>query len=182
MNIDMIVKFIMSLWTSGTTASTSNSKSLPLASSPTVKEPELKKVDGYYIWDKGYEYPLTDHFSTREFTCQCSHESCKEQRISIDLVDKLEKIRVEVGQPLIITSGFRCSAHQQDIRDSGQSTVVAVKKSTHELGDAADILPKDGKEIQGSFLKLCAQHFDSIGLSDRFLHVDQRVGLRRWNY
>jgi uncharacterized protein YcbK (DUF882 family) len=145
------------------------------------QDPVLKEEGGYYIWEKGYEYPLTAHFSTREFTCKCSYESCKEQRISKGLVDKLELIRVEVGQPLIVTSGFRCTAHQEYIRKSGQSTVVA-KKSTHELGDAVDIVPRDKKDVRGYFLKICANHFDSIGLSDKFLHVDQRVGVRRWEY
>lgn len=56
------------------------------------------------------------------------------------------------------------------------------KKSTHELGDAVDIIPKDKKGVREGFLKICAKHFDSIGLSDQFLHVDQRKGVRRWEY
>ena len=165
MNIEAIVKFITYLLTFRTTESKNNSKKAPLPSSPVVDKPsELKEENGYYIWQKDCEYPLSAHFSTREFKCKCSHESCKEQRISKILIDKLELIRTEVGQPLIITSAYRCTAHQEDIRKSGQSTVVA-KKSTHELGDAVDVVPKDKKDVRGEFLKICAKHFNSIGLS-----------------
>lgn len=185
MNIEKIVKLVISLLTYHTTESKNSSKKVHLVSSevkPIIESPDLEIKDGYYIWYKDKEYPLSKHFSTREFNCKCSHESCKEQRISKDLIDNLEIIRVQVGQPLIVTSGFRCGKHQSDIRNSGQSTVVAKKKSTHELGDAVDIVPRDGKDVQGYFLRIVATRFDSIGLSNSFLHVDQRKGFRRWNY
>lgn len=183
MSIETIVKFIMSLLTSGTSESKDSSKSQPLVSSPTdeIDESKLSEVDGYFIWYKGYEHPLSKHFGTREFTCQCKHDTCKEQRISKELIRRLEEIREDIQQPMIVTSGFRCSRHQEDIRNSGVSTVAA-KKSTHELGEAADIVPKDKKDVKGKFLLVCAHYFDSIGLSDRFLHVDLRTGVRRWNY
>jgi uncharacterized protein YcbK (DUF882 family) len=173
----------MSLLTSRTSESKNSSKSQPLVSSQTdeIETSKLKEVEGYYVWNKGYEHSLSKHFGTREFTCRCSHKECKEQRISISLVNKLEQIRVEVTKPLIVTSGFRCTRHQTDIRNSGQSTVVA-KKSTHELGDAVDIVPNDRKDVREGFYKICAKHFDSIGLSDSFLHVDLRKGVRRWEY
>lgn len=187
MSIDVIVKLIMSLLTSRTTGSKDSSKKVVLpSSSHEVKEPELTEVEGYYVWQKEYSYPLSDHFNTELFECKCSNESCKEQRIFIDLVNKLEEIRTEIGQPITITSAFRCSAKQEQLREdakngTGQLTVVA-KKSTHESGDAVDIRPKDGKDIQGNFLKVCASKFDSIGLANSFLHVDQRKGTRRWKY
>lgn len=112
-------------------------------------------------------------------TCKCSFPECKEQRISKDLIDKLEKVRLEVNQPLIITSAYRCTDHQASLRASGVNTVVA-KKSTHELGDAVDVVPKD-KKMEG-FEDICAKQFDSIGLAKNFLHLDTRPGKRRWNY
>lgn len=180
MNIKKIVELIIHLLISPTSVSKSSLKSLP-SKSPIKEDPKLEIIDGYFVWQKEYEYPLSKHFSTREFKCKCSYETCKEQRISVDLINKLEVIREEIGQPLIIISAYRCSRHQEYIRQSGQFTVVA-KKSTHELGDAADIVPRDGKDVKGQFLKVCAQHFDSIGLSDKFLHCDQRKGVRRWVY
>ena len=149
MNINKLVELIMSLLTFHTTASKNSSKSQPSVSPQVDNSPKLREEDGYFIWNKGEVFKLSDHFSTKEMNCQCNYESCKEQRISKDLVSRLEKVRVEVGQPLIVTSAFRCHQKQEDIRASGESTVVA-KKSTHELGDAADVVPKSGMNDKAS--------------------------------
>jgi hypothetical protein len=154
-----------------------------LPSSPAIdNSPKLKEDNGYYIWDKGQVFKLSDHFSTKEMNCHCKYETCKEQRISKELIQRIENIRVEVNQPLIVTSAFRCKEHQNYIRNSGQSTVVAKKQSQHELGNAVDILPKDEKDIRGKFLEICKKQFTTIGLSDKFLHVDMRKDKIEWEY
>lgn len=145
-----------------------------------IPKPGLKEADGYYRWNKGEIFALSPYFSTNEFDCQCSYESCVEQRISKGLIGKLNDVRIETKKPLVITSGFRCSKHQADLRNSGTNTVVA-KISTHEKGDAADIRPVD-RNMTG-FLEITEKQFDSIGLAKTFLHVDMRTGVkRRWNY
>lgn len=183
MNIDAIVKLIMSLLTFHTTESKNSSKKAPSLSSPTVdNSPKLKEEDGFYIWQKGEVHKLSDHFSTKEMDCQCNHESCKEQRISKELIQRLENIRIDVNQPLVVTSAFRCQKHQEDIRNSGVSTVVAKKQSQHELGNAVDVRPKDRQGIRGPFLLICEHYFTTIGLSDKFLHLDMRKDKIRWEY
>jgi uncharacterized protein YcbK (DUF882 family) len=112
-------------------------------------------------------------------TCHCNYPDCKKQRISKVLIEKLGTIRKEIKQPLVVTSAYRCSKYQAFLRASGVNTVVA-KLSQHELGNAADVVPKDGK-MEG-FESICAKQFDSIGLSDKFLHLDLRPGVRRWKY
>lgn len=77
----------------------------------------MTKIDGYYIWKKGERAKLSEYFSTSEFDCQCHHDTCVEQRISVDLINKLDLVRIESNSPIYITSGFRCSRHQQDLRD-----------------------------------------------------------------
>ena len=181
MNTKMIVEFITYLLTSVTTGSKSNSKSQHSPSSPTVspKAPSLEEIDGYYIWQKGQKFKLSEHFSTSEMSCKCSYPDCKDQTISKDLIGRLEKVRTEVSQPLVITSAFRCSAYQAHLRASAVNTVVA-KKSTHEAGDAVDVVPKNRK-MEG-FEDICAKQFDSIGTAGTFLHLDIRKGYRRWIY
>lgn len=181
MNIKWIAELVGHLLISRTTELKNSSKSQPspLVTVSSVVPEDFKEEGGYYIWTKGYTGRVSDHFGAKELTCHCKYESCKEQRISADLITRLEKVRVEVGQPLIITSAYRCTEHQAYIRSSGQSTVVA-KKSTHETGDAVDVLPKAG--MTDSFTPICAKQFDSIGLAKTFLHLDTRVGFRRWNY
>ena len=169
----MIVNLMKSLLTSVTGGSKNSSKTPPLNSS------DLKEDEGYYIWKKGESIVLSKYFNTKEFTCRCNFPDCPKQRISKTLITRLDNIRSEVNLPLVITSGFRCVKYQAFLRAAGVNSVVA-KKSTHELGDAADIVPSNGK--MDGFETICAKQFDSIGVASNFLHVDTRIGKRRWKY
>jgi hypothetical protein len=169
----MIVNLMKSLLTLGTGESESNSKNQPSSSSG------LKEEAGYYIWKKGDVFPLSKFFNTKEFTCHCNFPDCSKQKISKALITRLDSVRGEIKKPLVVTSGFRCVKYQAFLRAAGINSVVA-KKSTHELGDAADIVPGDGN-MEG-FEAICSKQFDSIGLGKNFLHVDLRIGKRRWNY
>lgn len=179
MNIDAIVKLIMSLLTFHTTASKNSSKKAPSPSSQTDNIPKLREEGGFYLWEKGESFKLSPHFSTKEMTCKCKFPECKTQRISQDLIQRIEKIREEVDQPLIVTSAYRCTPYQEFLRKHGVNTVVA-SKSQHELGNAVDVVPRDG-DMRG-FEPVCSKYFDSIGLAKDFLHLDTRTGKRRWNY
>lgn len=140
----------------------------------------MQNVNGYYIWKKGEVYPFNKYFKTSEFSCQCKLKGCVDQKVSIELINKLTELREAVNEPLTVTSGFRCKEHQAYIRASGQSTVVA-KASTHELGDAADIKPT--RMTINDLETIAARYFMSIGIAKNFLHLDLRVGkVRRWNY
>jgi len=171
MSILNTVKLIMNLFTSPTTQSEKNSK-------PTILKVEPESSP-YYTWEKNENIKLSPHFNSKEFSCKCGYSDCQTQKISKDLVDRLEKVRMELGRPIQITSAYRCSKHQAALRASGVNTVVA-KKSTHEDGEAVDSRPSDLK--MDGYIDICAKHFESIGLAKTFLHTDTRKGYRRWNY
>lgn len=159
-----------------TTASSKNSKT------SSSEPPKIKEEEGYYVWNKGEVLQLSPHFFTKEMSCHCHYPDCKKQRISKILIEKLESVRTDVKQPLIVTSAFRCQKYQAFLRASGVNTVVA-QLSQHELGNAADIVPQDEKNVRTTFLDICAKYFQAIGLSNAFLHVDLRTGKeRRWEY
>lgn len=186
MNIKQIVKLLQHLLTSGTQESKNSSESQPSpsleAKVPEIIKPSLRQDEENYIWKKGEKFKLTPHFSTAEFVCHCNYEDCVDQKISKELVTKLEQIRNEVAQPLIISSAYRCSKHQNKLREDGVNTVVAQKISQHELGKAVDAVPKDRKNVLGSFLTICEKHFTAIGTSEQFLHLDLRKQYIRWKY
>lgn len=147
------------------------------------EEPKVETVPEFFIWNKGQSGNINEFFSYKEFECHCRYPECKEQRISSNLINRLTTIRKETGQPLIITSAYRCSRHQESLRKMNVATVVAQKTSQHELGKAADIVPKDRKNVRTKFLDIVSKQFKTIGLSDRFLHVDLRDDKeRRWEY
>ena len=140
----------------------------------------MRDENGYFIWNKGDIYKFNKYFSSKEFDCQCKNSSCIEQKVSKELINKLTELREAVNEPLVITSGFRCEAHQEEIRKSGQSTVVA-QKSQHELGNAADIKPT--RISIKDLISITEKFFTAIGIAKNFIHIDTRNDkVRRWSY
>lgn len=131
----------------------------------------MKIESNYYIWTKGDRVKINDYFSTHEFSCQCEHTDCVTQKISAELIEKLTTLRKLKDSPVKVTSGFRCTKHQEDIRNSGVSTVVA-KVSQHELGNAADIR-FNNLEV-ADWIDDAKRIFDYIGVAKTFLHLDTR--------
>lgn len=136
----------------------------------------------YFVWTKGERKVLAPNFSTPEFECHCADKSCVGQRISVSLVASLQKLAEDIKLPLIITSGYRCAAHQAALRASGLETAAGV--SQHELGRAVDIQPRP---LDGGTMKRLAEraglYFKAIGTAKRFIHVDERSDkIRRWTY
>lgn len=140
----------------------------------------MKTNEKLYIWDKSEKSPINKYFNTEEFSCQCKNKECVEQKISIELIKDLTELREELGKPITITSGFRCSAHQKEVSESGVSTVVA-KKSQHEEGEAADC--KFTGYTVAQVLPYAEKRFKAIGVAKTFLHLDTRKDkIRRWTY
>lgn len=132
----------------------------------------MKTENGYYVWKKADKpESINKYFTTGEFSCQCKHSSCIEQKISVDLIERLTYLREAKASPMTITSGFRCKQHQEDIRNSGVSTVVA-KVSQHELGNAADVKFR-ALRIE-EWMNDAKQKFSYIGIATNFLHLDIR--------
>lgn len=70
---------------------------------------------------------VSPHFSLREFQCRC----CGAVMLSALLLEKLEALRTALGRPVVLTSGYRCRAHN--------SRVGGAPSSLHMRGMAADI-------------------------------------------
>ena len=123
---------------------------------------------------------LNDYFSVSEFKCPCS--SCDSVHIDSELVDKLTAMRVGLGGPLRVNSGYRCQNYQDELRLRGYETSVGI--SQHQLGRAADIM--DSKEIlTGVQLERDAREagFMAVGVGGTWCHVDLRSDkIRRWEY
>ncbi len=114
-------------------------------------------------------------------------ESCKETIIDGELALKLQVLHDALLYPIHITSGFRCKAHQDQMRnelkeDGTHKYETAVGQSTHEQGRAADIRTNKHTGIQ---LEEAARKagFRSIGVASTWVHVDTRSDkTRSWNY
>lgn len=108
------------------------------------------------------------HFQPEEFACPC----CGLANIDPALLERLEVLRADYGQPIIVTSGFRCKSHNAKV--GGRSN------SQHLLGKAADITGPDVDKLYD----LAINHFYSVGdgRNRNFIHVDLRPEVRRWDY
>lgn len=130
-------------------------------------------------WKKGESKPLSKHFNSAEFSCHCTHPSCQTQIIDEDLLAKLDAVRDELGEPVVITSGHRCDAYQADLRAQGYETAKGI--SQHELGKAADVHADPAHMPQ--LIELTRKHFKARGIAHTFVHVDLRCDKEReWFY
>lgn len=125
---------------------------------------------------KTYEYSdktqLSPHFNAREFRCKCGKEH--DFQIADELIDKLEKLYAALNcSKIIITSGFRCVAHDKSVGGSGTGQ--------HTLGNAADICcyGQDGQPISSKIVCQKAQDIGFTGIANItaayiYTHVDVR--------
>lgn len=110
---------------------------------------------------------LSSHFSEEELQCKC----CRGLVVDDRLIQLLEKIRSLIGAPVIVTSGYRCSAHNAEIPESSPT-------SYHVLGMAADI--KQYKFSNGVFHTMIHRAWSEgqlpelggLGLYEGRVHVD----------
>lgn len=118
---------------------------------------------------RGDDTQLSKNFIAYEMDCKCGN--CSETPISLELIETLQKIRDHFGKPVIITSGYRCPAHN--------AAVGGAKASYHMKGMAADIM------IDGVSPQEVAQYAQSIGVRgigryQVFNHIDVRPVKYYW--
>ena len=112
---------------------------------------------------------MAKYFKVEEFKCKC----CGHIRVDMGLIEKLDKLREEVGMPIIVNSGYRCASHNRNV--GGSPT------SQHLEGKAADILVKGGFVSPKKLAAMAEKYgFGGIGIYDTFIHVDTRAGKTRW--
>lgn len=122
---------------------------------------------------------LSQNFVARDFDCPCGY--CSDTIVSMDLIDRLQTMRNEIGSPVFISKsgGFRCHYQQEKLRQGGAETSVGI--SQHELGNAADI---SSPPLTGEQLAEYAEKagFLAIGVGKNWVHVDTRAEPHRWEY
>lgn len=127
-----------------------------------------------FVWNKGEHRPLSQFFNSREMECKCSRPECVEQRIDVELIDRLDKLRQAAQSPVYVHSAYRCEAHNV--------AIGGAPKSQHVLGRAVDISTSRQTPIE--LREKIAKHlFKAIGTAKNFLHLDLREDKeRRWTY
>ncbi len=109
---------------------------------------------------------VTEHFLYSDFICPC----CDTLRITPGFyrhVALLERIRNELGFPVAVNSGYRCSAHNRKVGGAARSW---------HLVFATDVRPEDGDPARLAELigRAKAAGFGGIGVYGTFVHLDLR--------
>ena len=112
---------------------------------------------------------MSKHFRYEEFSCKC----CKYTIINDHLQAVLELVRAHFKQPVTITSGTRCKAHNNKI--GGKDA------SRHLSGEAADIVVKNTRPQEVyDYIDSIFPYALGLGNYDNFTHVDVRETHARW--
>jgi zinc D-Ala-D-Ala carboxypeptidase len=130
--------------------------------------------------NKPKDYP---YFKAAELACKCDYPNCHRHDMSDHFMFDLIAIREKLPFPLLISSGFRCPAHNNDV-----STTEA--SGPHTMGLAVDIRIAgiDARVLVDAAVK---HEFWGIGIKQhgargrRFIHLDMmpRPGGRViWSY
>ena len=127
-------------------------------------------------FQSGDKTALTKDFARSEFQCPCG---CGEQKVDLELAEKLQIIRDKVGQPIKITSGYRCIVH------NASKTVGGSPNSKHRFGMAADWRLKDRGLNPGALGILAVEAgFGGVGIywygNYAFVHADTRNAKATW--
>jgi len=111
---------------------------------------------------------LTPNFRLKEFACK----HCGTVKLDPELVRRLQAMRDELGNPIVINSGYRCPEHNR--------AVGGATNSQHLYGRAADIVCPGLTTAQ--LYKVAEKHFEDGGLGRYagYVHVDTRVIKARW--
>lgn len=107
------------------------------------------------------------HFALSEFACP----HCGVAKATPELLAALERLRLELGRPIKITSGYRCPTYNQ--------RVGGAARSQHLLGKAADI-----STARAGYRQAVRAGFNGIGLQGPIVvHADvRRPPQALWHY
>ena len=106
-------------------------------------------------------------FTLEEFRCPCGRPECDApSEPTVDLMDRLDRLRARLGRPVRVTSGLRCAV--QNVRAGG------VIGSGHLDGTEVDIaVPSSAERYEILEQNWCVGPalFERIGIGRTFLHL-----------
>lgn len=89
--------------------------------------------------------------------------------MNYDFMIALDKLRIAVGRPFYITSGYRTLSHNSSLLEQGYQ---AVNDSAHIKGLACDIACTDNDMRYKILFNALNCGFKRIGIASSFIHVD----------
>jgi len=117
-------------------------------------------------------------FYREEFACK----HCGKNYIQPDFLDKLNRLGEKLKFPVVVTSGYRCSEHNQKVSTTGPN-------GPHTTGRAVDLAVRGVEALEVLEAALTSGEFAGFGIQQkgtvRFIHLDDIIGDNRpmiWSY
>ena len=107
---------------------------------------------------------MSRHFNydaDKMLACSC----CGVEGMSPAFLDLMDKIRDSVGEPLTVTSGYRCPAHNASVSSTGAT-------GPHTTGKAMDIKADSRMRFLLIQAALKQEGITRIGVAKTFIHLD----------
>jgi len=100
--------------------------------------------------------------------CTCGKILCDERSVSQFVLNKIQLIRDDMGQPLKVNSGGRCQYHPNEVHRT--------TPADHQNCMGIDIAVSGGL-MRGKLIKLGLDYgFNAIGVYSTFVHLGYREG------
>jgi len=110
------------------------------------------------------------YFTRDEFACRCG---CQRNEIPDEFIHDMDDLRQACGFPLVITSGWRCEKHPDE---------VAKDEPGEHNRAAADVRAHNGHQLYVIQEQAYALGFHGIAAGEGFVHVDRRATKTSWVY
>lgn len=123
----------------------------------------MKETIEFYM--KGSNVQLSKNFDLKEFECKCKNPDCMYVLVDRSQIERLQRLRDDLGVAITINSGFRCQKHNEK--------VGGAKNSQHMLGTATDIAINNMK-LSDVYEKAKNFGFMGLGIYNTFIHLDSR--------
>ena len=113
---------------------------------------------------------MLDHFSHSELACPTTDQVC----LAAGFGEALERLRVELDEPIYLTSACRSPLHNAKVRGHPRSLHLIVNDHLGTGGTCAvDVAATDGK-YRAKLIALALDQEWSVGVASNFIHLDQR--------
>ncbi len=112
---------------------------------------------------------MIDYFKDDEFLCRCLRPECDApKKLDPFFRIKLNGIRLELGEPMVIDSGCRCIYWNHE--KCGKAD------SQHLVANAVDV-KSTGGDYMRRLVQISLKHGVTIGVMKGAVHLDNRPGL-----
>ena len=113
---------------------------------------------------------MLDHFPHSELACQTTDQV----RLAAGFGEALERLRVELDEPIYLTSACRSPEHNAKIRGHPRSLHLTVNDHWGTGGTCAvDAVATDG-QCRAKLISLALAQDWSVGVASNFVHLDRR--------